>query len=86
MNGNGADVAAHLAARVAELEAAQAITARELEQTWRPRLLELERVAELFLEILGVAAATVAARRQEQTDHMRAVERAQEDDHVEPDD
>ena len=80
MDPNGADVAAHLAARVAELEAAQAITARELAETWRPRLLELERVVDVLLEMLTAAAAATAAVRRDDPHHERAIERAQEDD------
>ena len=41
MDRNGADVLTHLVARVDALATAQAVTARALETTWRPRLLAL---------------------------------------------
>jgi len=78
VNGNGADALAHLVGRVDELDAAQRITARALEETWRPRLLELERDVEMLLELLGAAAAAAAERRRDHHNHTRAPERAQE--------
>ena len=80
MNGNGADVGAHLAARVAELEAAQAITARVLRDTWKPRLLALERRVDELLEVIAASSAAVRALRDEGRAQPRASERAQEDD------
>ncbi len=55
MNTNGADAGAHLAARVAALEAALEILTRELGETWRPRLLQVEADVEQL-------AAELAAR------------------------
>ncbi|MDP3909319.1 MAG: hypothetical protein Q8Q14_02920 [Gemmatimonadales bacterium] len=43
---------AHLAARVAELQAALDHVTRELGEKWRPRLLELERDVDALLRIM----------------------------------
>lgn len=68
MNANGADLVAHLAARVAELEAAQRILVRALETMWRARLVELERDVDVILEALitgGDVAALIAQYNRE---------------------
>jgi hypothetical protein len=53
---NGGDRYAHLAARIDELQAALDHVTRELAETWRPRLLELERDVDALLELLEARA------------------------------
>jgi len=76
MNGNGADALAHLVGRVAELEAAQRITARALETTWRERLTAVEQDVDVLLELLAqggdVAAALAQYNREIRSGRTRA--------------
>jgi hypothetical protein len=72
MNGNGADALAHLVGRVAELEAAQRITARALETTWRARLTAVEQDVDVLLELLATGGPVAAAL----TDYNDQVRRA----------
>lgn len=53
---NGDNRYAHLAARVDELQAALDHVGRELDQTWGPRLLALERDVDALLELLAARA------------------------------
>lgn len=76
MHTNGADALAHLAARVDELEAAQRITRRALDRTWRRRLLELERDVDVMLETLAAGVDVAGVLKDYTTECRRARTRA----------
>jgi hypothetical protein len=78
MDTNGDGALAHLAARTAALEAALEIIRRALEQTWRPRLADLERDVDVLLELLAQGGDVAAELKTYTTECRRARVRAAE--------
>jgi len=86
MHTNGAGELAALRAEVRELGAALELVTRHLERTWKPRLVDVERDADVILEVL-TTGGDVAARLAEYTlECRRARVRAAEGDDDGPDD
>jgi hypothetical protein len=80
MHTNGADVMAHLQARIAELEAAHAIQARAIRETWGARLVAVEREVDVLLELVAASSSAVLALRRERANEERARRAEEESD------
>lgn len=79
-NGDGAlsQLRAELRAHVAAFE----LAVRELGQTWRPRLVDVERDVDVIMDALAQGGDVAASLRAYLNDGRRARSRATEDDHA----
>jgi hypothetical protein len=80
MHANGVDRYAQLAAELAELRAAHALLCRRVADELVGRLLDLERTADLVLELIRAGGAAADELVRDPTHNRRAIERAREEE------